>query len=106
MDWLAPFARVTTRLAASVARLCKMVSLRHVAEVYRLSWTAVKRIDQRHLEQELGQPLDLSGVTIIAMDEFAIQKGHRYATVVIEPSSKRVLWVGVWAFTRGHSSVL
>lgn len=70
-------------------RLCKV---RHVAAFYRLSWTAVKRIDQRHLEQELG-PVDLSGVTVIAMDEFAIQKGHRYATVIVEPSSKRVLWV-------------
>jgi len=83
---------VTARLAASVARLCEVMSLRHVAAFYRLSWTAVKRIDQRHLEQELG-PVDLSGVTI-AMDEFAIQKGHRYATVIVEPSSKRVLWVG------------
>jgi transposase len=27
------------------------------------------------------------------MDEFAIQKGHRYATVIVEPASKRVLWV-------------
>jgi len=93
LDWLAPYARVTTRLAASVARLCKVMSLRHVAEFYRLSWTAVKRIDLRTLERELG-PVDLRGVTIIAMDEFAIQKGHRYATVIVEPASKRVLWVG------------
>ena len=93
LDWLAPYARVTKRLAASVARLCKVMSLRHVAEFYRLSWTAVKRIDLRHLEQELGPP-DLRGVTIIAMDEFALQKGHRYATGIVEPSSKRVLWVG------------
>ena len=28
------------------------------------------------------------------MDEFAIQKGHRYATVILEPRRKRVLWVG------------
>ena len=28
------------------------------------------------------------------MDEFAIQKGHRYATVVVEAATKRVLWVG------------
>jgi transposase len=38
--------------------------------------------------------VDLSGVRQLAMDEFAIQKGHRYATVVIEPHRKRVLWVG------------
>lgn len=69
------------------------MALRHVAEFYRLSWTAVKGIDLRTPERELG-PVDLNGVTIIAMDEFAIQKGHRYATVIVEPSSKRVLWVG------------
>ena len=28
------------------------------------------------------------------MDEFAIQKGHRYATVVVDPERKRVLWIG------------
>jgi transposase len=93
LGWLEPYARVTTRLAASVARLCKLMTLQHVARYYGLSWTTVKLIDWRHLERELG-PVDLSGVTVIAMDEFAIQKGHRYATVVVEPMRKRVLWVG------------
>lgn len=69
------------------------MALRHAAEFYRLSWTAVKRIDLQTLEHELG-PVDLHGVTIIAMDEFAINKEHCYATVIVEPSSKRVLWVG------------
>ncbi|GMG91642.1 hypothetical protein Cmtc_28620 [Cupriavidus sp. TKC] len=101
LDWLVPYARVITRMATSIAGLCKVMSLRHVAQFYRLSWTAVKRIDLRHLERELGA-IDLNGVTVIAMDEFAIQKGHRYATVVVEPSSKRVLWVGRGALARGH----
>lgn len=93
LDWLEPYARVTTRLAASVARLCKVMSILHVAGYYGLAWETVKQIDCRHLERELG-PIDLSGVEVIAMDEFAIQKGHRYATVVVEPLRKRVLWVG------------
>lgn len=41
-------------------------------------------------------PVDLDGVTRLAMDEgqeFAVQKGHRYATIVIDPACKRVLWV-------------
>jgi transposase len=93
LGWLDGYARVTTRLANSVARLCQVMSIRHVAGFYRLAWTTVKRIDFRHLDRALG-PVDLSAVTVIGMDEFAIQKGHRYAPVIVEPARKRVLWVG------------
>jgi transposase len=58
--------------------LCGILPVKHVAESYGLSWDAVKAIDQVHLTESLG-PADLSGVEVIAMDEFAIQKGHRYA---------------------------
>ncbi len=93
LTWLEGYSRVTTRLAASVARLCLVMSLRHVAKFYGLAWTTVKLIDFRHLKHALGL-VELDGVTVIGMDEFAIQKGHRYATVVVEVQRKRVLWVG------------
>jgi transposase len=93
LAWLAAYARVTTRLATNVARLCKVMSVRHVAQFYGLNWKTVKRIDQRHMQRELG-PIDLTGVEVIGLDEFAIQKGHRYATVIVEPERRRVLWVG------------
>lgn len=93
LSWLEGYSRVTQRLANSAARMCQVMSIRHVARFYRLAWTAVKRIDFRHLRQTLGT-VNLDGVTVIGMDEFAIQKGHRYATVVVEPGRKRVLWVG------------
>lgn len=93
LDWLDPHARLTRRMAESVARLCAMTTVRHAARWFDLDWKTVKRIDVGHLRRTLG-PVDLSGVTVIAMDEFAIQKGHRYATVVVEPERKRVLWVG------------
>lgn len=93
LDWLEPYSRVTSRLAKNVARMCKVMALAHVARFYGLAWDTVKQIDCRYLERELG-PINLTGVTVIGMDEFAIQKGHRYATVIVEPSRKRVLWVG------------
>lgn len=101
LSWLEPYARTTVRLEASVARLCKVMSVRHAAAFYGLAWTTVKRIDQRYLERELG-PIDLVGVEVIAMDEFAIHKGHRYATVIVEPYCKRVLWLGLG---RGRADV-
>ena len=94
LSWLRPHSRVTERLAAGVARLCKLMSVQHVASFYGLAWTTVKLIDQRHLERELG-PVNLQGLRVIAMDEFAIHKGHRYATVIVEPYRKQVLWLGL-----------
>jgi transposase len=93
LSWLAPYARVTQRLGESVGRLCAVMSIRHVARFFGLDWKTVKRVDRARLERVLGE-VDLDGLEVIAMDEFAIQKGHRYATVIVEPRRKRVLWVG------------
>lgn len=101
VSWLAPYARVTTRLAESVARLCQKLALKHAAEYFALSWDQVKAIDKAYLDRTLG-PVDLDGIETIVMDEFAIQKGHRYATVVVDPGTKRVLWV---ARGRGRADV-
>jgi transposase len=93
LAWLEPYARVTQRLADSVVRLCQVASILHVARWFGLDWKTVKELDRAGLERQLG-PVDLDGVEVIVMDEFAIQKGHRYATVIVEPTRKRVLWVG------------
>ena len=93
LAWLPAYARVTQRLAESAAQLCKVMTLRHVARYFGLDWKTVKAIDRVGLLRELG-PLDLEGLEVIALDEFAIHKGHRYATVVVEPTRKRVLWIG------------
>ena len=93
LSWLEPYARVTRRLGDSVAKLCRVASVRHVAEFFGLDWKTVKALDFASLQRELG-PVDLDGLEVIGMDEFAIQKGHRYATVIVEPTRKRVLWVG------------
>jgi transposase len=93
LPWLDRYSRLTTRLTDSVARLCEMATIKDVARYFHLAWSTVKDIHKRFLHQRLG-PVDLSDVAVLAMDEFAIQKGHRYATVIIEPTRKRVLWVG------------
>jgi transposase len=88
---------MTKRFAESVARLARVLPIKQVADHYRLHWETVKAIDKAALEGQL-RPVDLSGVQQIAIDEFAIRKGHRYATSVVDPTNHRVLWVG-----RGHT---
>lgn len=96
VPWLARYARLTTRFAESVARLCQVLPIKHVAQWFRLGWDAVKQIDARALAARLGPvtAASLAGVRAVALDEFAIQRGQRYATVALDPSTRRVLWVG------------
>ena len=61
--------------------------------VLRLDWKTVKELDRASLERTLG-PVDLDGDRRHCAGRVAIQKGHRYATVIVEPMRKRVLWVG------------
>jgi transposase len=69
------------------------MAVKHVAAYYGLGWDQVKGIDKELLRKRLGA-VDLSDVEVLAMDEFAIQKGHRYATIIVEARRKQVLWVG------------
>lgn len=92
LPWLEKSARVTSRLAESVARLCRDATVQAAAEFYGLGWDAAKAIDKAYLERTLGEP-DLSNLTVLALDEFALKKGHRYATIFVEPTRKQVLWV-------------
>jgi len=93
IPWLRPYSRVTDRLAGSVCALVDVMPIKAGAKFYGLSWHTVKEIHKRHL-RSLYEPVDLSRVTQLIIDEFAIQKGHRYATVVVDAQRKEVLWVG------------
>lgn len=96
LPWLDRYARMTTRFAASVARLAQVLPIKQVAEWFGLSWDTVQAIDHAAMEARLG-PITartLAGVRRIVIDEFALHKGYRYATVVAQPETREVLWVG------------
>lgn len=92
VPWLDRYQRMTTRLAEAIARLAQVLPIKHVAQWYAVGWDTVKQIDQRTLAARLG-PVDLHGVRVIAIDEFALRRGYRYATIVVDVLTKRVLWV-------------
>lgn len=93
LDWLGRYQRVTNRFAEAIEQLLRSSNIQAVANFFGLSWHTVKALDKMLLKTKLSEP-DWSTIRYLAMDEFALHKGHRYATVVIEPLSRQVLWVG------------
>lgn len=93
LEWLAPRSRITERLRQHAEVLAALLPLKQVAELTGLHWHTLKEIDKARLARTVSEP-DLSQVRHLIMDEFALFKGHRYASVVLNAENRQVLWVG------------
>ncbi len=85
--------RFTRRVRAWVEALVQLLPIQHVAQLTGLNWHTIRNMDHRRL-QALHGTFNADGVTRLVMDEFALHKGHQYATVVMDAERLRVLWVG------------
>jgi len=93
IDWLEPASRLTQRLRVWLEGLLRILPISHVSHLTGLHWHTLKALDKRRLETEVGA-FEPGAVRRLVMDEFALHKGHRYATVIMDAEQTRVLWVG------------
>ena len=94
LDFVEPYARVTNRLAAYAAELCRRgLSVDAVAAHLDLDPKTIKAIDKAALHREFG-PTTYEGLRRLAIDEIAVKKGHQYMTVVLDYDTGRVVWMG------------
>lgn len=91
--WLDRRSRITHRVRVWVEALAQLLPIAHVSHLTGLHWHTIKAIDLQRLESLHGQ-FAAPDVRRLVMDEFALHKGHRYATVVLDAQRMRVLWVG------------
>lgn len=110
LEFFDPYRRVTRRLARYIYELCRHLPIKQVAHHLGLNWKTVKQIDKLFLEEEYAHTR-YDGLTILAVDEIAIRKGHHYMTVVLDYLTGRVVWMGehrtkecFQAFFRGMSA--
>lgn len=76
-----------------VIDLAKIMTIQDVASIVGTGWDLVKGIQKEYLEKHYGHP-DLKNVKCIAIDEIAVEKGHKYLTVVMDLESGAVIFVG------------
>lgn len=95
LSWIEPKARLTNAFVGWLQALLRLrVSISDIVRLTGLSWDTVKEYDKLQLQYLFGS-LDLSCVRHLAIDEFSLYKGHRYATVIMDIEQRRVIWVGV-----------
>jgi len=76
-----------------VLDLVPCMTIEDIAHNLSMSWNTIKNIEKVYLKRHFSKP-DLSRVRRIAIDEFAVAKGHEYMTVVLDLDTTRVLYVG------------
>ena len=95
-----PGTRITERAAAWVKSLLRnKVSIKGIQNVTGIHWDTIRQIHKEMMEDTLEKrrhELLASNYhpRLLAVDEFAIHKGHTYATCVMDLESGEVLWVG------------
>ena len=82
--------RHTKSFARYVLNLCAAMTIKQVALLLGVGWDLVKDLHKRYLKKRLKKR-KLSRIRYIAVDEFAVQKGHRYMTVVIDLETGEIL---------------
>ena len=95
-----PNARITIRAAEWIkGLLSRNMPVSAVAEITGFHWETVKKIHLGIMDEFLRkrkEELQRSGYkpTYLAVDEFAIHKGHSYASCVMDLETGEILWVG------------
>lgn len=73
--------------------LSKHMTISDVGKHLGISWDTIKDIQKRYLKRRFSRP-KLNHLSLIAIDEITIGRGHRYLTVVLDLQTGAVVFVG------------
>ena len=90
LDWIEPRERQTLRYERYVALLCELMPALDVAALEMLDKNRVYRIDRKWLARRRALMED-KPVRYLGIDEIAVQKGHRYATLFYDLDRREVV---------------
>lgn len=95
-----PGTRITHRAANWIKGFLKnKLSIKAIQNLTDIHWETIRKVQQEVIKEALeqrSQELQDEGYKprYLAVDEFAIHKGHSYATCVMDLETGDILWVG------------
>jgi transposase len=92
LPWARPNSGFTLHIEAMVLALSDEMSVAGIAGHLNVNEDSIWRILQYHVN-EARKNVDLSQVDQLAIDEFAVQKGHKYVTFFYDLKGRRVIHI-------------
>lgn len=95
-----PGTRITARAAYCIRKmLACQLSVSVISRLTGIHWETIRKIHQETVEEKLAayeEELMQRNYRpkLLAVDEFSIRKGHRYATCVLDLQTGYILWIG------------
>lgn len=95
-----PGTRITKRAATWIKGFLKnKLSIRAIQNLTGIHWDTIRKVQQEIMDEALTErAVELEKAAYkpryLAVDEFAIHKGHSYATSVMDLETGDILWVG------------
>ena len=95
-----PGTRITCRAAENIRQLLKYhLPISAISVITGIRWNTIAEIHKEYMEEVLSErEAELRKrdyrPTRLAIDEFAVHKGHTYATCVMDLDEGDILWVG------------
>jgi transposase len=93
LEWLASSKHATQRFEDAIGRQCRDLPLTRVAELNRLTWDRVRRMEMAYMFRLEARHPPPESIRAIGIDEISVAKGQTYAIVVADLDQKRPIWI-------------
>ena len=90
---MAKSSRHTQRLEDTIGHYCRSMTVKEVADLYRMSWDQVWRLDMAYMERLAADHPPSKHLRAMGVDEVSVRKGHSYAIVVADLDQQRPIWM-------------